>query len=512
MNGLIFVSRRSVQRSLGLLALVPSASAAQSTQLSGPLISPASDVTAFAVGSMEKRVFYLADQDTQGIVELYSVPLDQHSPPIKLNDPMPSTGDVDAFLIGPSRRVVYRADPSIDGAFELFSVLVNGSRPPIRLTPPVQAGRGVTQFQLTPDGTRVVYTDQLTRLFVAPFNGSAPAEWITTIHGSYPFSIDPTSTRAFWASRETVGFSTIGYIVNAVALLPGATRVRLAVHELHAFVDAGAGAKIDRMTLSPDGQWLTYVYNYFFDGNESELDIVRTDGSQPPVRLGGGSWEFVSAADFTANSQRVVFTQSAGYSSPDEEPPALFSASPTGSRVSLNVNRFPSHPPRRIGPDGLAVFFADDGLARAPVDGSAPATALAAGQPISIEISPSGKWVAFATAANQLVSVPSAGGPVATLATGATFQYRFTSDSRHLVYRTQPVPTGARQLFEVPSNGSRPSRRLNGALPVGGTVAEGPFAIAGDLVVYLADESVRGQFELFGSPIRGARFEPAVRR
>ena len=86
------------------------------------------DVTSdFLISPDSSRVIYRADQQTDDVFELYSVPLGGGTV-TKLNDPLVAGGDVmSGFLISPdSKRVIYRADQQTDGVFELYSVPLGG--------------------------------------------------------------------------------------------------------------------------------------------------------------------------------------------------------------------------------------------------------------------------------------------------------------------------------------------------------------------------------------------------
>lgn len=138
-------------------------------KLNGPLV-PGGDVGILNEGVPMKvspdssRVVYLADQDTDGVLELYSVPL-AGGAATKLNGPMVAGGDVvdGGFVISPdSTRVVYVADQEVDDRFELYSVPLAGG-PVVKLNGPMVAGGDVLAsntialLHISPDSSRVVY-------------------------------------------------------------------------------------------------------------------------------------------------------------------------------------------------------------------------------------------------------------------------------------------------------------------------------------------------------------------
>lgn len=48
-----------------------------------------------------RHVFFLGEQDTDGVVELYRVPVDSSAPPAKWSAPLVAGGNVDAFAVSP---------------------------------------------------------------------------------------------------------------------------------------------------------------------------------------------------------------------------------------------------------------------------------------------------------------------------------------------------------------------------------------------------------------------------
>jgi Tol biopolymer transport system component len=109
---------------------------------------------------------------TDGVLELYSVPLGGGSP-VKLNGPLVSGGDVGAALISPdSSRIVYLADQEADEVDELYSVPLSGGSP-VKLNNPLVSGGDVfDDYSISSDNSRVVYradqeTDGVSELYVS---------------------------------------------------------------------------------------------------------------------------------------------------------------------------------------------------------------------------------------------------------------------------------------------------------------------------------------------------------
>ena len=65
-------------------------------------------------------MFFLGEQESDGVVELYSAPIDGSGPPRKWSAPLVAGGNVTAFALRPSPgAVLYHADQEVDGRFEL---------------------------------------------------------------------------------------------------------------------------------------------------------------------------------------------------------------------------------------------------------------------------------------------------------------------------------------------------------------------------------------------------------
>ena len=154
------------------LYVAPVDGSAPSMRLNGPLV-PGGDVLPTYSGRAflqftpdSERVLYLADQDADEVYELYAVPLDGSRAAKKLNGLLAPGGDVQpGFQITPDgSRVVYGADQRLDGVFELFEASLDDSRAPRRLnSPPIPAGDVFVGplFEITPDGSRVLFVADL---------------------------------------------------------------------------------------------------------------------------------------------------------------------------------------------------------------------------------------------------------------------------------------------------------------------------------------------------------------
>ena len=149
------------------------------TQPNASLLVPTPDGT---------RVVFVADRDVAGREELYVVPLDGSSAPMKLSGSTLADGDVVGPLVltPDGSRALYRADLLQDEVFELFTVPVDGSGTTVRVSAAMVAGGDVAltnagdpPFTVTPDGQTVLYradqeNDFFFGLYAAPVDGSSP--------------------------------------------------------------------------------------------------------------------------------------------------------------------------------------------------------------------------------------------------------------------------------------------------------------------------------------------------
>jgi len=137
------------------------------------------------------RALFVSDRDANDAYELHVVPVDGSAAPLSLSGPMVAGGDV-AFqapatpllwLTPDGTRVLYLADQEVDERLDLWSVPVDGSAAPARLSDLAASGdvsNRLDAVRVLDDGSRVVFladavVDGRLELFVAPVDASAPA-------------------------------------------------------------------------------------------------------------------------------------------------------------------------------------------------------------------------------------------------------------------------------------------------------------------------------------------------
>jgi hypothetical protein len=362
------------------------------TKLNG-LLAPGGIVYFYEADAGTGRVVYIADQDTNNLLELYSVPV-EGGPFVKLNPPLVSGGNLYTFKIDPvSDRVVYSADQEMDDHFELYSVPITGGAA-IKLNMPVSAdivfafditpgaayvmfiakptgansnqlyindtagdvvqrrshdlnpGENVSGFQISPDGTQVVYNVMATgggNLYqTSPFSGEAHI--LTTAEpgfgvNNYDFVFTPDG----------------GYIVclyqhdaSSPLKLISVKTTGFPVVQADLYVPVN-GHFVGLYQISPDSQWVVY------EDYSPTLDLTL---SAVPA-TGGNIVGFGLGADpaITPDSQCVVYT-----SLPEGNPNPidLVSAQISGGDL-LNLSQLSGFDvvyDQQISPDGRWVVFA----------------------------------------------------------------------------------------------------------------------------------------------------------
>mgnify|MGYP001393646739 CR=1 FL=1 len=190
-------------------------------------------------------------------------------------------GDVQSFTLSPS-RVVYLADQDTDQVVELYSAPVDGSASASRLSPSLAPGEVCNGFELTLDGARAVFVllgPAQRRLFVAPVDGSAPATLVFSsgLLGPFHFRLGPDGAHlALLASLNVPGRDELYSLALEAASAPVRLNARLA-----------PGGDVQGLPLfSADGSELVY----FADGDVDdvlELYATSSDGLGPVRKLNG---------------------------------------------------------------------------------------------------------------------------------------------------------------------------------------------------------------------------------
>ncbi len=300
------------------------------------------------ISADSRSVVYRADQDTDGTSELYRVPLTlspaPDPPTAKLNGPLVAGGNVDQFTLAPNNGpVVYLADQDTDGVRELYRVRLGGEgRAKLNRTlpsgwdvysPNEAPGEDDLPARVLPDGSRVVYEIGRVddgRVFhefhSVPIAGPGSAG----VRLDHPPLLPPGQMFALEYTISPDGRRVVYEMVDQS--LPGeghGTRIWLLSVPAAGPANAGrvlAGPSEFIYTLSPDSQRVVYLDlgapNRLLSAPIAGGTAVRLNGTEDP-----GAFLRIDAA-----SSRVVYEARA-----EDGDPELFSAPLDGNGARYNL-------------------------------------------------------------------------------------------------------------------------------------------------------------------------------
>jgi Tol biopolymer transport system component len=285
---------------------VPLDGSAPPVKLNGPLVAgggvrgTSAAHVPFQVSPDGAFVVYVADQDTDEVLELYRAPVLGGVPPVKLSGALvaggsvvgplapPDGSDVPLLLSPDGQWVVYRADATTDDVTEIYAVRSDGSAPPVRLNAPLAPGGHVVDFRLEPTSRRAVYRTRppsgLVEIHSAPLDGSAPAVLVSSTGAFFPvldrgYDVTPDGARVvFTAALDDPDFVEL-YIAP---IEPGAAPLKL-----NGPLVANGNVLSAQLRITPDGSRVLYLADQDVNG-QVELYTTFLDhrprGAVPPGR------------------------------------------------------------------------------------------------------------------------------------------------------------------------------------------------------------------------------------
>lgn len=391
-------------------------------------VLPLTDVMAgvhagsFVLGPDRQRIAFASTQDPPGRYQLYSAPTDGSQPPVRISHTLGPSEFVSPYFRFTSNgaRVVYLAQGklysapadgsqpaqpltslTIGGLFQMahgdrvvfssgdyYSVPADGSAAPTRLTPPVVNLQPTSEFQVSPNGERLVYRalefssgsdDSSSWVFSVPVDGSLPPVPLfdPVFAGEFPASpsirISPDSA---WVVHRSAPEGPPRVIESAP--IDGSAPAEL----LHPPYSAG-GSVSDFFRITEDG---SVVFGHQPDaGTSFGLYVTPVDRSTTALRITPTAG-FPRAFKWEVSAQsRVVFvagsTELELYSVPLDGSELPIRLSPpmvaNGDVYLLGNDEIPSF---RIHPGGAGVLYTADQetdetyeLFYVPTDGSARA-------------------------------------------------------------------------------------------------------------------------------------------
>ncbi|MCB8984946.1 MAG: hypothetical protein H6659_14035 [Ardenticatenaceae bacterium] len=454
---------------------VPIDGSSSPVKISGPMASGGDVLWNFQISADSSQVVYGADQDTDNVAELYQVPINGSALPTKLNGPLTSGGNVDYFQISAdSSHVVYRADQNIDMMDELYSVPLNGSTPPVKLNSTLPSEGDVTwNFQISEDSSRVVYvadqsTDEVFELYSVPLDGSLPP---TKLNGTLvnPVFID-ISANSSWVvfTADNTGL----YSVPLDGSLPPI--------KLNDPLPTGGVISPWSSRISPDSSQVVYLTNEYTD-YVVELFSVSINRSTSPIQLGLSQALVgdVLNSQISADSNRVVYIADQDIDGVNE----IYSVPVNGWPLPTKLNT-----PLILGQEVREDFL----------------------------ISADSSQVVYLTDQDtddvfELYSVPINGSTLPVKLNsplvsgyGVFYGYQISPDSGRVVYQADQNNDYVLELYSVPIDGSAPPVQINTSMPSGHSLSSFQISADSQYVIYRADQDTVGLDELYSVPLDGS--------
>ena len=448
-------------------------------RLSNPLPGGVSVDSPFEISADSQRVVYRVAQETAGQVELYSVPIaGPEGAWIKLNGELPAGGDVSRLRISPdSARVIYYADQQMNDVEDAWTVPIDGGTP-TRLRPFVTlAGSRVLYGQETP----IISPDSERVLFYANFSNLAYFDlWSARVDGTGGL-VQLTETTADLTDVTNPGVSPDSSRVLYFRFLNDNL-----VQELYSVPSAGGSAVKLNGALTPGGT----VWNYRFSPDSTRVVYFAAQQSLSVNELysvpltGGGATKLNDVLPFSTGV-------------------ASYAISPDGSRVvySANQDTADSTELYSVPLVGGAVTKLNPPL---PTGGDIA--------PPAVTITPDSSRVVYLADqrlndVQEAFSVPLAGGPSVRVSDdpavgGDVTEFEIAPGSDFVFYRADLLTDGVHELFRGRIAGiSGADDRVSGAMVSGGEVKGWAVLPDGRQAIYLADQEVDEQDELYvGDP------------
>jgi hypothetical protein len=435
----------------GALVATPSGWAAGEAPLNGELVM-GGDVQAFEVLETDV-VVYIADQDTDGVNELFSVPL-AGGAAVKLCSALPAGSNVKSFqALG--AMVVYLADQDTPGQDELFYVPATGGTP-VKLSGTLTAGGDVQSFQFFPDGYVYYLADSVLDDRVELFK--------TTIGGGTPLKlngpmIDAGDVQAFEVSGTSVVYLADQFGDETVELFRVATSGGTVTK-----LNPNISADRDVTDFQIDG---SYVYYRADQASNDTFYIYRVHIAGGTVTLVNTGVGQVSVSRFVVDSSnsRVVYVGGSGSYL------QLYSSTTTGTTSTLLNDPLPG------GVHGGAYVRDDFDLA----NGNVVYRADQISQGV-VELFGVGVTGGTVNRLNQDL-------PVGSGIDG------FSVSGSSVIYIADEDEEGVFELFQTSASGSF-HEKLNRPLVEGGDVHSVEILSSGG-IVYFADQLIDDRVELF---------------
>jgi Tol biopolymer transport system component len=240
-----------------------------SAQVNPPLAAGGNVSSAFAFSPDGQQVAYIADQDSDDVLELYNVAVAMPGVSSKLSGELVDGGDVCRFRFSfDSQRVAYCADQDTDGVLELYAVELSSPGFPVKVNPPLPPGGAVTtEYDFTPDSMAIAYmaaqdTADVVEIYLVEL--AAPG-------AATKLSAPMTAGGNAWDFRFNSDGSHLSYIAD---------QDTDEIYELYA-VDLGNGGTVTKLNGPTAGSG---VYDLQYSADDSRVFYISAEDS-PFVEL-----------------------------------------------------------------------------------------------------------------------------------------------------------------------------------------------------------------------------------
>ncbi len=397
----------------------------------------------------------------------------------------PMAGSVTAFSLTPAgTRAVFIADKDVVGRFELFSVPVNGSTAPVKISAGIPLGAGdtgVSAFQITPDSARVVFLadarlgGKVDDIYSVPIDASAAPVQLNAAGAAPVIGLGITAnsaTAVFFGKDTSFGSGRVEMYRAAIGTASSGVQISRASQ-------SNAQGNVVAAEFSPDSSRVVYAADASVDGvfqwysvpvsaagPGADVQISAALGSVTLARISPDSTRLVYVSDDNTLGRREIFSKPiAG-----------------GARIQLNPSMAGSGVRRiAISPDGLHVGYLADqnttgvvevyhaGIAAAG-SGTRINVPMASGQfADTINISPDSSTILYEADQNtagthELFRSPMTGGSALLHGVTAPADVGFFGDlGTPVIGRRAVFPVfGSRiDVFTVPFDGSAPATQIS---------------------------------------------------
>jgi Tol biopolymer transport system component len=416
------------------------------------------------------RVLFLRTSEYSADNDLYSAPSDGSGAPVVLDAALGASARVFDFQITPDgRRVVIEA--FVDDRYSLYSAPADGASAPVLLYPSrFEYVHQLSRAKISADSSRIAFLEEL-RLYAAPIDGSSPAVLLTADSVAPDFQLTADGSQVVF--RKANG--RLGLFVVPADRSSAPRRLDAPMQPR---------AAVASFTLAPDASRVVYLGDQAAD-ETFELFSVLLDGSAPPARLHlalAAGRDVLPGFQVASDGRRVVYRADALA----DEALDLFGAPLDASRppLLLSPGRIPDGDVLdfRISPDGQRVVYRADRESDEVV--GLYGVSLRGGRGVL-----------------ELGRAPVPGGDVQA--------YQISADSSTVAFTAERDSAGAVTLLSAPIGGGQKATELAGPFVEGGTVHDFALSADGARVVWRADQDERGVIELYAAP--GRALPPAKR-